>query len=470
MPSLSPLVANALLLATCVLLYAFAWYSVGELPRAIRALARLALASILIVPIVLFLFFGAEAPLSKRTEAPAPEAGSGRSVTLPTAPPPVARPAPGTAPPPPPVVVAPAPVPAPVTASPSPQPQGGESADWHVVPVFYGTDRARATDNRRIKYGPERAGQLDLGRVHVTVPKTHQMPFIERPWALRVPFFDITLYEQAEDPKKHFTVKEIKALTREDFLAEVRARLATSKTFEQRAFVFIHGYNTEFDYAVYRTAQIAYDLEFDGAAFVYSWPANGSATSYLRDVNSAEQSEPFLRSFLDMVVRESGAKSVSLIAHSMGNLPLLRVLRELGPSLPLGVKLDQIILAAPDVDRGLFQQLARDINRVSNGVTLYAASNDRAMMAARTVAGVPRAGDVPPDGPVVMAGIDTIDVSATSNASLTTNHSLYAERDSLMKDIAALLKTGMRPPDLRQPNLRRVPTANGDYWRYPEGR
>ena len=71
------------------------------------------------------------------------------------------------------------------------------------------------------------------------------------------------------------------------------------------------------------------------------------------------------------MVKETGAKSVSVIAHSMGNLPLLQVLRDLGPSLPPDVRLNQIILAAPDVDRNVFENLAANIKQYGRGVTLY---------------------------------------------------------------------------------------------------
>ena len=44
----------------------------------------------------------------------------------------------------------------------------------------------------------------------------------------------------------------------------------------KEAFVFIHGYNVAFDDAIYRTAQIAYDLSFDGPPILYSWPSRAS--------------------------------------------------------------------------------------------------------------------------------------------------------------------------------------------------
>ena len=189
------------------------------------------------------------------------------------------------------------------------------------------------------------------------------------------------------------------------------------------------------------------------------------------DRESSEQAEPYLREFLDMVIRDTGARSVSVIAHSMGNLPLLRVLQALGPTMPADVRLNQIILAAPDVDRDVFANLAATIKKYGRGVTMYCSSNDFAMSMARRVAGgVPRAGDVSTDGPVVVDGIDTIDVSQTSTEYFALNHSTYAERNALLNDIGLLLQTGERPPDARVPILQRIASPKGDFWRYPPTR
>lgn len=495
MPVISPPVAHALILLTALLLYAFAWKSVGALPKAIRGVARLVLLLFLLAPLAVFVILGVQQPAQQSRDvarAPAPEpprrevqadrskgppSANGTKMmkraeppTPPSPPPVIGAPAPGpgqpkissvpeTAPPP-----APAPTPPPVAAARTTE---AESTEWAVVPIFYGTDRKREEDAKRIKYGSARAGKLEIGRALVTVPKSHQVPNIERPWAIKVPFFDIKIYEQAEDPKTHFTIKEIASLPKGEFLSLVKARLDGAKKYEKQAVVFIHGYNTEFDFAVYRTAQMAYDLDFDGAPFLYSWPSGTGITGYVADRESAEQAEPYLKEFIELIVRESGAKSVSVIAHSMGNLPLLRTLRDMAPTLPEGVKFDQIVLAAPDVDRNVFEQLARDLAKIGNGVTLYASSSDRAMDAARKVAGVPRAGDVPPEGPVIIPGIDTIDITAVSTDSMALNHSTYAERSALLNDIGLILRTRERPPEKRIPILEKVTIDRGDYWRYP---
>jgi esterase/lipase superfamily enzyme len=337
-----------------------------------------------------------------------------------------------------------------------------------VVPVFYGTDRARKDQPKRVLYTSERGRRLELGQALVTVPKTHQVPNIERPFAIRIPYFQVTLYEGAEDPKSHFTIKEMSILSREQFLAKARERVDGSRSFKDQAVVFVHGYNNTFDYALYRTAQMAYDLKFDGATFLYSWPSLGDFSGYGYDRESSVQAEPYLRQYLELVLKETGAKEVSVIAHSMGNLPLLQVLRDLGPTLGPDVRLNQIIMAAPDIDRNVFENIAADLQKYGRGLTLYASANDRAMQAARRVAGgIPRAGDVPLEGPIIIEGIDTIDVTQTSLDYLALNHSIYAEKSALLNDIGLLLQTGERPPDKRIPILELIDAGKGKFWRYP---
>lgn len=387
---------------------------------------------------------------------------------IPPPPAPAREPAPA---PPPPAASAPDPVgsgapPKTGAGAPPVEAAKSEQGEWDVVPVFYGTDRAQKPNDKRLDYGSDRGRRLELGRALVTVPRIHKVPSIERPWAIRV--FNITLYEEAEDPNRHFTMDEIKALSEQEFLALVRERLAASARYKDHAFIFVHGYNTSFDYALYRTAQIAYDLKFDGAPFAYSWPSGGGLASYTYDRESSGQAEPYLKEFVELVVNKTGAQSISIIAHSMGNQPTLQVLRDLRRSAPGNVRISQVILAAPDVDRDNFVNIARDIQGLASGVTLYAAGNDRALTVSRNFyGGIPRAGDVPTTGPLVLPGIDTIDVSAASMDSLGLNHSGYAENNALLQDIAALIATGMRPPKLRTPTLEEILTDHGAYWRYP---
>ncbi|WP_163284658.1 alpha/beta hydrolase, partial [Enterobacter hormaechei] len=50
-----------------------------------------------------------------------------------------------------------------------------------------------------------------------------------------------------------------------------------------RVIVFVHGYNTSFDDAVYRLAQIVNDSNYPGTPVLFSWASGASTTSYVYD-------------------------------------------------------------------------------------------------------------------------------------------------------------------------------------------
>jgi esterase/lipase superfamily enzyme len=482
----SPLLFNVIVSLVGLLLYAFLWRVTRDLPMAAKVFSRIALALVVVVPLLLAVLntmSGGKSGTTQGTGPASPTSAPTNSAEVP----PIKRSRPEVAQskqaPATPTPEGSVQVPAPLAKAPAPAPVTGGAApptapvaiatpagDFDTVPVFFGTDRANLIGAPRLTFDSNRGKRLELGRALVTVPRIHEVPNIERPWAYRLPLTNIVLYTEAEDPKKHFTVQELKSLSEADFLEFVQKRLGTSATFKDHAVVFVHGFNNSFDGALYRTAQIAYDLKFDGVTALYSWPSKGQVglADYGYDRDSAGQAEPYLKQFLELLIQKTGAKSLSLIAHSMGSQLLLPVLKDLKQSLPPGVQVSQIILAAPDVDRDRFELLANEVKAFAKGVTLYAASNDRALNASmRLAGGVPRAGDVPAGGPLVIAGIDTIDVTATSTDILGLNHSGYAEKSALLADIQLIIQTGERPPEKRVPGLERVPTPKGDYWRFP---
>jgi esterase/lipase superfamily enzyme len=345
------------------------------------------------------------------------------------------------------------------------------------VPVFFGTDRKQTTHPDRIDFGADRERQLKLGQAIVTVPRVKRQagkvlrPTLFETMVLRIP-------EQG-DPSLHFTIPKngIAVLTEAEFLTAVRSHRATAGTFKDHAFVFVHGYNTSFDSALYRTAQIAFDLsdvaggEVDrvpfGTAFLYSWPSGGGTVDYVYDHESARGAERHFRDFLDLVISKSGAKQVHLIAHSLGNSVLLNVLQDYKVPRQPAASINQIILAAPAIDAEEFGIIAGKIKGLATGgITLYASSNDRALYAASSLnRGRPMAGDVPSHGPIIVAGVDSIDVSAIPTDSFW-GHDRYADRRELLEDIWRLVSKGVRPPDSRSPRYRVEGAGGMTFWRY----
>ena len=338
--------------------------------------------------------------------------------------------------------------------------------DQNVVRVLFGTNRKYKFANSRLKFTGNRERQLHLGALAVSVPADHDVGAIERPWSFTLPFTKLTI-ALPEDPDNHFSIRWLGMLTRGAFIEQMRDAVASSEDGQaKQAFVFIHGFNVEFDEAAFRTAQIAHDMKFDGAPILYSWPSRGDVEDYFYDQNSAAQTTRYLTQFLTLVKEQSGADVIHLIAHSMGNNPLLAVLRDFGRSHSGAPPLfNEVVLAAPDVDVDVFLELAEEIGGAAHGFTLYANKDDRALDVARAIAGgVPRAGDIPP---AVVTGIDTIDITALVSGLFSLNHSGYADDPTLIRDLGLLFHEGLRPPDRRDRTVKRISHRNGTYWKFP---
>lgn len=360
---------------------------------------------------------------------------------------------------------------------------------FDVVTVLWGTDRAMpSTGGKPIASSPmvkgepivtgsvpttalpgaDRGDRLTLGRSHVTIPRTaREKGKILRP--RQFTFLNYTLYSEREDPRKHFTIADLESLDPAAFFHAANVEGAKGSRFKDQALVFVHGYNVTFEHALYRTAQLAHDLEFDGVPYLYSWPSKGEESGYLYDRDSADRARTYFLEFLGRIALETHAKKVHIIAHSIGTRPLLEALRTEKGKLAQKFKIGEVILAAPDIDADVFADIAKTIQGASHGVTLYASANDKALKASKAIAGgSPRAGDVPAAGPLVVPGIDTIDITqAGPDSFLGFNHSTYAERNHVLSDMWLLLKEGVHPPDKRFAVFRPVTLANGEtYWKY----
>jgi len=205
--------------------------------------------------------------------------------------------------------------------------------------------------------------------------------------------------------------------------------------------VMVHGYDFNFDEAVLWAAQLKNDSKFAGVQVLYSWPSRGRRRSYFTDTVSAEWSRPKLKKLLeDLFTHADGAK-IHIIAHSLGNYPLVRALNDMVSehrTTPLP-QLGQIILAAPDVDSGIFTQLMLPVlnRRLAERVTLYSSTKDKALGITWWLFNYPRAGRSEKRGPVYLSGSDTIDVTDVDNS--RGRHCYFLQTQAVLEDIGNVL-------------------------------
>ena len=320
---------------------------------------------------------------------------------------------------------------------------------WVEVTVFYGTDRVPTDDPVMPGYGAEPRcplgddgslpfpagdpGCFERGSAVVTIPTDHERGRVEDISVLRLEF--------RRDPSKHVLLERVVPLEREAWTRRLVRRVRASS--ERQLMVFVHGYNTTFEQALLRTAQIAHDLPFDGPAIAWSWASSGRLADYWADEERVEASAPHLRLFLEQLARDAEADAIHLVAHSMGSRALADALVELawdGPEPPF----DQVVLAAPDIDAEPFaEQMAPRLRAVAGRVTLYASDHDRALHAAKLVHRAERPGSAA--GAPDSGDIHTVDATEVDTALL--GHGYIGSSPPVLADLLQLL--GGIAPDLR---------------------
>jgi esterase/lipase superfamily enzyme len=305
-------------------------------------------------------------------------------------------------------------------------------------PVWFGTNRKPldAADPGK-GFGADFDDHMHFGKRIVRIPSTHRPGELESPLWRR-------LLLRVDD---RLTVDPATVLSGDAFSRDVRAFLASLDPRDRNVLVYIHGFNTTFDDATRRAAQLGFDLKVPGITALYSWPSRGNVSAYLGDQAAIEASEEHIAAFLVQVSALADRGKVHIIAHSMGNRGLLRAMHRATTQAAwrTGTRFGQIFLSAPDVDANLFRHLAGIYPQVAERTTLYVADQDKAIAALEWMTEGGRAGGAPPV--LVLPGIDTVRVHGTSLFHL--GHSYFAEEPDVLRDIRAQIHY-REPPELRR--------------------
>jgi esterase/lipase superfamily enzyme len=308
-----------------------------------------------------------------------------------------------------------------------------------TVDVFFGTDRqyvAKEVPANTFSESRSREAKVTLGKLSVSIPIDHKYGNLELPSVFKI--------IMSPSPDHYMVVKSIKRLRSETFFNLLSKRVESSP--RKDAFVFIHGFNTSFNEAAIRTAQMAFDLKFAGAPVFYSWPAE-TILRYAIAEKNVEWSLPQITNFLRDLAQKTGAKEIHLIAHSMGNRALTNALNKLAQdnSLQPDQKFQNVILAAPDVSQSLFRQIENSVKSMTQNLTLYASDKDKALQISARIHGEPRLGQAG-ENTVVLPSMETVD--ATLVDSSFTGHAYYGDSPNVISDIGRII-TDAIPASLR---------------------
>jgi esterase/lipase superfamily enzyme/Tfp pilus assembly protein PilF len=336
---------------------------------------------------------------------------------------------------------------------------GGEAV--REVPVLFGTDRKRDTTQPSVTFGGEREEKLSFGLVIVTVPE----PQTNAP-TQRVRSDTKTTGGQITEARR-IAMHCIEVVGDRQIVEAAVHQVDGARIYPSQALIFVHGYNVSFENAARRTAQIAYDIKFDGATFLFSWPSRERLLGYLSDSDTVQIAADHLRDFLQKVIAETKVTKIHFVAHSMGNMVLLRALeRIVRENASLRGLIGEIIEAAPDVDEGVYRHMLETINPdADHKFTLYASRGDWALWASGLLRGLARAGYISKDKPLIVPGVDTIDITSAGTSLFDLNHDLYSSNPTLVADMRRIIEKGEWPPDKRTKEFEPVTSKDGTYWR-----
>lgn len=285
-----------------------------------------------------------------------------------------------------------------------------EPPDARMVTVLSVTTRERQAD-QAWAYGTDRNNAVEYAAFGISVPPSHVAGQIE--WPGRTP-----------DPNKHFLTREQRRLDHDAFRRAVVGR---------NAGLYVHGYNTSFHEALYRTAQLSADTRIDGAPVLFSWPSEAMLAAYLADRDAADFSRSALADLLEtLAAGRQPSEPVVVLAHSMGARLTMEALRQLKLT-GRGRVLDrlQVVLAAPDIDIDVFREQMAVVGLMNHPITILVSSDDRALrISSRLSAGRLRVGlaDVHNEqvqAAATHAGVRVVDISTLPAGDMA--HSRYVD-------------------------------------------
>ena len=313
-------------------------------------------------------------------------------------------------------------------------PNAGRAPGASTVDMLVATTRLPDTTTPGVMFGGARALDINFADIAVSIPPTHKAGDIE--WPSSPP----------GDPAREFTTERADILSREAALArfDKRVRKAPSR----RVLVFVHGFNTKFEDAVYRFAQIVHDSGVPAAPVLFTWPSQGRVFAYGYDRESSSYSRDGLEALLQSLIDDRNVGEIDVLAHSMGNVAALEALRQLAIRKGrISPKIQNVMLASPDVDFDIFRRQIGAMGPKKPAITLFVSRDDKALAVSRRVWGDKvRVGAIDPRAEPYRSVLEQDDIIVADLTNIKTDdgfdHSKFAESPLVVRAIGRRLAQG----------------------------
>ena len=248
---------------------------------------------------------------------------------------------------------------------------GPSAPDASQVDLLVATTRAPVLEPPGVMFGGSRGRGLDFADIVVSIP----------PAGARQPG-DVTLPSSLPaNPERDFAILRADRMDLAQAKANFDARIR--RTPGRRVLIFVHGFNTRFEEAVYRFAQIVHDARVDVAPVLFTWPSGGNVTDYVYDRDSAVYSRDALGGGAAGVGQRpkrrfrSPSSPIRWAITSQSSSLRQMSIRDRG----LSPKIRDVMLASPDIDVDVFRRQIAEIDAGPRPAqfTLFISRDDRAL-------------------------------------------------------------------------------------------
>jgi len=303
---------------------------------------------------------------------------------------------------------------------------GSPPVDMLVV-----TTRAGDPDPGRLFSG-ERGADTSFTELRVSIPPADVRKVGEVIRPTHVP----------PDPTKEFAV-----VGRVDHTGP-SARAWFHKNGNGRALIFVHGFNTRYDDAVFRFAQFVHDSGTPFTPILFTWPSRGKVIDYNYDRESTNYSRDSLELLLRAAASDSSVKEISILSHSMGTWLTMETLRQMAiRDGHLPAKLHDVVLASPDIDGDVFRKQLERLGKPRPRISLFVSRDDRALDVSKLIAGdVDRVGAIDPTSEPWKSTLEKENVAVFDLTDVKTsdrlNHGKFAADGDVVRLIGNRLVAG----------------------------
>lgn len=312
-------------------------------------------------------------------------------------------------------------------------------ADATAVSIMVATTRA-PSENPGLLYTGERGDAIDFNELVISIPPEANRKVGEVQWPKKLP----------ANPSREFATLSAKPFTT---VEAVEAWYQRTRSPTGRLLIFVHGFNTRYESAVYRFAQIAHDSNTDATPVMFTWPSRGSVFDYGYDKESTNYSRSALETLLTGAVAVPEIKEITILAHSMGTWLTVESLRQMAiRNGKIASKITDVILASPDLDVDVFRQQIVDMGPDRPKFTIFVSKDDRALTLSRRISGnVDRLGQIDISNPIYREGLENAGITVLDLSALQVgdrlNHSKFAESPEVVKLLGQRLIDGQTVTD-----------------------